>query len=614
MDVFFVISGFLMTGIVIGGLERGNFSLFAFYLARARRILPALIALCAVLLALGWWALAPADYKVLGTHSIFSLAFLSNIMFWREAGYFDAASHEKWLLHTWSLAVEWQFYLLLPLVLLAVWKWRPGRRPVLVVVVAGIFASLALSVVVTSLRPSAAFYLLPTRAWEMLAGGLVYLLSNRWTFTTQQRTALEGAGLVLVIASIVGFEASLPWPGSLALVPVLGTAAMLLANRSSSLWTGSPVAQWLGTRSYSLYLWHWPIVVALTYLELQSDSASITAGLVLTLILGELSYKLIEKPARIYLGRFGQGSSAALTVGAVATVAILGGVIHLMQGVHGRFPESVELVAREGKNKNPRYEECNARGDNLPPSCIYGGDNLRAVLLGDSHSDAVATGFATALTDDRDGIMAWGFSSCPTLLGVKKINDMKCGEFLLWAEEKLKSVSKNIPLVIVNRTSVYAMGHNEPWENTLNKPLVYFSRPYSSPTPEFLAEFSKNLISTTCKLAKDRLVYLVRPTPEMGIDVPKAMSRAMTLGKNKEISISIDEYHRRHAFVWAAQNAARDLCGVKILDPLPYLCTNDHCYGEKNGRPIYFDDDHLSEFGNKLLTPMFAEVFGSTVK
>ena len=120
VDVFFVISGFLMTGIVVSGLERGEFSILAFYLARARRILPAQIVLCAVLLALGWWLLLPVEYKKLGTQAVFSLAFLSNIKFWLEAGYFDAASHEKWLLHTWSLAVEWQFYLLLPLVLLAV--------------------------------------------------------------------------------------------------------------------------------------------------------------------------------------------------------------------------------------------------------------------------------------------------------------------------------------------------------------------------------------------------------------------------------------------------------------------------------------------------------------
>ncbi|QRF59027.1 acyltransferase family protein [Variovorax paradoxus] len=614
VDVFFVISGFLMTGIVVVGLERGNFSVLNFYLARARRILPALIALCAVLLLLGWWTLATLDYQILGTHAAFSLAFLSNIKFWREAGYFDAASHEKWLLHTWSLAVEWQFYLLLPLVLLAVWKWRPGRRPVLVAMVAGLVASLALSVVVTSLRPSAAFYLLPTRAWEMLAGGLAYLLANRWTLAARQRTALEAVGLTLVIVSIFGFDSSSPWPGALAMVPVIGTATMLLAAQPASRWTGCPLAQWLGTRSYSLYLWHWPIVVALTYLERQTEFIAIALGLSLTLALGELSYRLVETPARIFLGRFWKISGAAFLLGTFAAVAAIGIAIRSMPGIPGRFSEAIELVANESNNKNPRYNECYVRGGTESPSCIYGGNNLRAVLIGDSHADAVTTGLAAALTDDRDGIMAWAYSSCPTLLGVKQLksndgSNEKCGEFLLWAEEKLKDIRQDVPLVIVNRTSAYAVGNNEPWEKTRDQPLVYFKNPYNTITPESLAEFSQKLADTACQFSRNRLVYLVRPIPEMGIDVPKAMSRAMILGRYKEISISLEDYHQRHATVWAAQDSARDRCGVKILDPLPYLCKDGRCNGAKNGHPLYVDDDHLSEFGNKLLVPMFAEVF-----
>ena len=146
VDIFFAISGFLMTGIVVEGLERSKttpFSVIGFYMARARRILPALIALCAALLVLGWWVLTPVDYKMLGTHSAAGVSFISNIQFWREAGYFDTQSHEKWLLHTWSLAVEWQFYIILPLVLTAVWKWRPNRHSITVVMLVGLITSLA---------------------------------------------------------------------------------------------------------------------------------------------------------------------------------------------------------------------------------------------------------------------------------------------------------------------------------------------------------------------------------------------------------------------------------------------------------------------------------------
>ena len=166
----------------------------------------------------------------------------------------------------------------------------------------------------------------------------------------------------------------------------------------------------------------------------------------------------------------------------------------------------------------------------------------------------------------------------------------------------------DIPVVIITRHGQYTLGHNEdPLQK--NIPTVYFSKPYATSEPAFLQEYAQHLTQTACEIAKDRPVYLMRPIPEMGVDVPKAMTRAMAFGGTRDVSISLAEYHQRHAFVWVAQDAARDRCGVKILDPLPYLCRDGRCYGAKDGRPLYYDDDHLSEFGNRLLVPMFAEVF-----
>jgi len=600
-----------MTGIVVSGLERGSFSLVAFYLARARRIFPALIVLCAVLLALGWWFLMPLDYTMLGTHVIFSLAFLSNIKFWREAGYFDAESHEKWLLHTWSLAVEWQFYLLLPLVLLAVWKWRSGRRPVMIVIAVALLASLALSMVLTTLQPTAAFYLLPTRAWEMLAGGLVYLLANRWAMTPRQRTMLEAVGIALVIGSIAGFDVSSPWPGWRALVPVLGTAAVLLAAQPVSGWTGHPVAQWLGTRSYSLYLWHWPIVVALNYPNWLGDPKAIAAGLVLTLVLGDLSYRLVETPARINLSRLRMGWGTAALLGAVFAVAAPGAMVRVKEGVAGRVFPAIEAVSQEALNRNPRMKECHPNTGVLSPSCVFGGSHLRAIVMGDSHANGIVSSVASATLHADDGVMEWTYSGCPTLQGVHRVSDetFQCAAFFDWTVERLKSVPRDIPLVVLNNSTTYLVGHGGQWVEKINKPTIYFNNSYESTSLAFLSEFSKHLMETACQLAKDRPVYLVRPIPGMAVNVPKTMSRAMQFGKFEEISLSLADYHQRHAFVWAAQDAARDKCGVKILDPLPYLCTDGRCQGVKNGRPLYFDAHHISEHGNKLLVPMFREVF-----
>ena len=609
VDVFFVISGFLMTGIVVSGLERGGFSILSFYLARARRILPALIVLCAVLLALGWWVLLPVEYKKLGTQAVFSLAFLSNIKFWLEAGYFDAASHEKWLLHTWSLAVEWQFYLLLPLVLLAVRKWRPGRRPLIVVMAAGLLVSLALTVAATSLRPTAAFYLLPTRAWEMLAGGLAYLLANRWALTARQRTALEVAGIALVMGSFAGFDASSPWPGWRALVPVLGTAAVLLAARSVSAWTGNPFAQWLGTRSYSLYLWHWPIVVALTYLEWRDDSKAIAAGLILTLILGDLSYRLVETPARVHLGRLRMGWGAMALLGTAVAVAAPGFGVRVIEGVPGRFSPEIERMQQGALDINPRRNECWVATGSVSPSCMHGGSRLGAIVMGDSHANALVSAVTANAQDAGMGVMEWSYSGCPTLEKVtSRWPERNCGGYNEWMMQQLKNVPRDIPLVMVNLHGLYAIGENVS-PKLINGPWVYLSRPYLNSEPEFLKEYANAISQMACRLAKDHRVYLVRPIPEMGVEVPKAMSRAMLFGQHKDISVSLADYHQRNAFIWAAQDAARDQCGVKILDPLPYLCPDGRCLGVKNGRPLYYDENHLSEYGNKLLVPMFAKVF-----
>ena len=619
VDVFFVISGFLMTGIVVGSLERERFSLLAFYLARARRILPALIALCAVLLALGWWALLPVDYHALGDHAVYSLAFVSNIKFWREAGYFDAASHEKWLLHTWSLSVEWQFYLLLPLLLLAVWKWRPGRGPLTGFMAAGLLGSLALSVAATPLQPTAAFYLLPTRAWEMMAGGLVYLLAHRLVLTARQRTGLEAAGLVLVIAAIAVFDTASPWPGWRAFIPVLGTVFVLLAARADSPWTGQRVAQWLGTRSYSLYLWHWPVVVAMNYfLEAQASATVISAGLALTLMLGDASYRLVETRTHVHLSGMRHRWGTAALLATMSVVAAPGIGIRVNNGVTGRFAPSIEAMSAESTNINPRRDGCHVdKGGVASPSCIYGGQHLKAILIGDSHADAVVTGLAAAAPGTNDGVMQWTYGGCPTLSGVSAAPGFKqaqatqgyaCREFIDWAFQQLHAIPKNIPVVVLNRLTFYALGENE--TPVPGMPMVFFSRMHTSINAQFLHEFEAKVIDTACQLAQDRTVYLVRPLPEMRLNVPDTMARAMLLGHSKkDISISLIEYHQRHAIVWRAQDAARERCGVKILNPLPHLCPDGRCQGARDGRPMYFDDDHLSEYGNKLLVPMFAEVF-----
>ena len=290
VDVFFVISGFLMTGIIFRGIEQENFSILKFYVARANRIIPALAVLCLVLLVFGWFYLTPLDYKALGKHAASSVAFLSNIIYWRESGYFDAASHEKWLLHTWSLSVEWQFYIIYPLVLVAMRKFMSIKTMKFLLLV-GTVLGFVFCVIATYKWPNPSYYLLPTRAWEMMLGGIAYLYPL--TLSENRKKLFGWTGLGLIIGSYFLISSENPWPGYLAIFPVIGTFLVIQAHRNNSIITNNLVFQKLGTWSYSIYLWHWPLVVIIYTFSL--PDYYIYLGISLSIFLGFLSYQYIEK-------------------------------------------------------------------------------------------------------------------------------------------------------------------------------------------------------------------------------------------------------------------------------------------------------------------------------
>ncbi|MBV8502969.1 MAG: acyltransferase [Paucibacter sp.] len=614
VDVFFVISGFLMTGIVLAGLEQDRFSLTAFYAARARRIVPALAVLCAVLLLLGWRFLLSGEYKLLATHVGYSLSFLSNIEFWQEAGYFDAASHEKWLLHTWSLAVEWQFYLLLPIVLWSAWQIRAGRNVQRLVVIATLLASLLACLLITPQDPSKAFFWLHTRAWEMLGGGLISLSGTRKNASEPGRRILQGIGLVLILAAVLMFDSFVPWRGWRAVVPVLGAMLVIRADRSSTLLSARPL-QWLGDRSYSVYLWHWPIYVALNQLEWQGAVATV-GGLLLTLVLGHASFALVEAPARRRLARVSAMSSLGWLVGSLMLVLAPAVAIWRLNGLGNRLPAVAELAAAEAYDVNPRRQDCYSSSKHAFPSCIHGGTHLRAIALGDSHVSATVSALALARPRDQDGVQEWSIRGCQFVPGMQQVpgrtapddHGISCAEFTQRVLRELELVPAEVPVVIMGRYAASAFGSEARLESI--RPAVYFSQIHESASPQFLAEFGRHITETACMLARQRTVFLVRPFPEMGLNVPKVLSHRLAMaGTSPDLWVSIEQYRRRNAWIWTAQDEARDRCGARVLDPLPYLCTEGRCWGSREGRPLYFDDNHLSEYGNKLLVPMFAEVF-----
>ena len=614
VDIFFVISGFLMTKIVVQGLEQGNFSFWDFYLARARRILPALLVLSVSLMLLGWFWLLTADYQALGEQIGSAIAFISNIIFFYDAGYFDAASHEKWLLHTWSLSVEWQFYTLLPLVSLIVWRYF-GATGVKYMLGLCAIGSLCLSVYMTQQDPDAAFYLLQYRAWEMIIGGGIWWLMRHRRLPGNMSKIVEVIGITLICYSIFSFNSTIPWPGVYALLPVTGAVLILIAGQQKSWLTGNWITQRLGRSSYSLYLWHWPLVVALNYTGKLDNINWVITALLLTLLLGELSLKFIEHPCREQLAKRSKLQNIIILIIALGLVGLMAQVIY-NQKIAGRLPEAVTLAANESNNSNPKRKKCMLRSKKggESPLCQFGTGEPNMIVMGDSHANAVISAAGEVASEFDGSAIELTLSICTNLSGLQRYGDKRnaCVTFNEKYIEQLSTTAflANVPLVLLTRHSYYLLGPNELGHKNFGKALVYFSEYNQKPNEQLNKEYSQALIETTCQLAESRPVYLVRPIPEMGINVPKTMARNLMLGqKNVDISISLEEYHQRHAVIWAAQDEAAQQCGAKILNPLPYLCKDGRCISQIKGRPIYYDDDHLSEFGNKLLIPMFREVF-----
>jgi peptidoglycan/LPS O-acetylase OafA/YrhL len=616
VDVFFVISGYLMTAIIVQGLMKGNFSIWRFYQARIRRILPALMVLIATLLSIGWFMLPTPDYQSLATESTHALTFSSNVHYYLTAGYFDTSAHEKWLLHTWSLAIEFQFYVLFPLFLTALWWLRPQKSTLWLGLISLFIMSLLLNVFVTSIHPIATFYLLPTRGWELTMGGLVFMTLQQRGFSPLQKRWLQWTGWALFVFSLLTLSSESSWTGGWAVPPVLAAAFIILANQQSNWLTMSSVAQWLGDRSYSLYLWHWPLVVALGFANLAGNLAWTLAAVALSLVLAHWSYIWVETPTRKHLSAIGF-KREIVTIAIAASVIAAAGISIQHTEFTNRIDANIEQAAKESLNVDERKLICHEAADEMgSPECIYGTNKLGALVIGDSHAQAVMTAIGDVAEQHGLGIMNLTYSGCTTIEGVQwapntHTPSYKCAQFNDYAFAKAAE-HPQLPLIIVNRNSESIFGPNEADRQAEhNIPRIFFSTVYNdSNDPAFLQEVRTHYVSTICKLTKEHPVFVMRPIPEIGIDVPKRLSRAMLLGQvDGDVKIPLSEYRARNDFVWSIQDDAAQQCGATILNPLPYLCDKDYCYGSRDGQPWYFDDDHLSEYGNRLLTPLFETVF-----
>ena len=300
MDIFFVISGYLMTSIIMGRLAKGKFSIWEFYNDRAKRIVPGLMGVCFALLVMGYLFVEPATYHYLGSTAISALLFFSNFRFWQATSYFDPQSDTKWFLHTWSLSVEWQFYLAYPLIIMALNKYDKTRRHIVPILWSMAGLSLALCLYYSKVEPPTAFYMLAPRAWELLAGGIVALQFQN----SEQKYSniLLYTGLISHPGPIFLYDQYLAWPSYWALLPVLGTCLVIAANRPGAALFKNPLVQTTGKWSYSIYLWHWPVAVTAIYFGFVTTTplkiASEIVILAMIIGLGGAGYALFRKLTR----------------------------------------------------------------------------------------------------------------------------------------------------------------------------------------------------------------------------------------------------------------------------------------------------------------------------
>jgi len=604
VDVFFVISGFLITGLIFGAMQAGRFSLAEFYERRARRILPALFAMIAAAFIAALLLFFPRDLVRFGESAAAAALFGSNIDFWLQAGYFDAGAEVKPLLHTWSLAVEEQFYLLFPALL-----WLAGRRRAVLLACVGVLAaaSFALSLWGVGHAPSAAFYLLPFRTWELMLGAALALKAMPAPRTAWQSDLLVVGGLALIGVAVFGYDSTTRFPGAAAILPCFGAALVIHAGgegRIARLLAARAVV-FVGLISYSLYLWHWPVRVFAGYVWPGASQPFAKAALIaFSLVLALLSWRFVERPFRarplgIARGRLFAGAGAAM----LACLVLAGGLA-LAKGLPQRFSPEVRRIVAEAGDIEPLRHRC----FNITPkrveqgrACIIGAAGARPsfLLWGDSHADAVLPAVeAAAKKAGRAGLFI-GHGRCPPLLGVTLADesDDLCAHL---NDDTLRIAQQDgiATVILAARWAYYDRGIGFGIDANEHPRLV------DREGGDNHAIFVRALDRTVAAL-KGRQVVLVMPVPEAWVSVPEALARAALYGQTPTVASSAADYAARQGPARAALAGQ----GARLVDPASLLCGPVSCRVEADGRPLYFDNHHLSVFGALRLEPLFAARF-----
>jgi peptidoglycan/LPS O-acetylase OafA/YrhL len=618
VDVFFVISGFLITSLILTDVQRGEFSLLGFWERRARRILPALLTVVLVALAVGLILMVPEDFETLSRSAIAQSVFASNIFFWREAGYFGPTADELPLLHTWSLAVEEQFYLLFPVSLFLISRYALRLR--WIAVAAAVVVSLLISIWAIDGHETSGFYLLPSRAWELGVGALVALWALRYE-AGPSRALAEAAsvlGLLLIGVAVFGFSRTTPFPGYAAALPVVGTALLIWSNTHAQ--TG--VAKVLSLRpcvavgliSYSLYLWHYPLLVFASYPSGSRVPPLVTALLIAaSFVLAYGSWRYVETPfrqRRILATRKAMltGAASALVVAGALGIAAESGGHDLASRIN---PEAVAL-ADSSRGSGGRQEECNLSRPvrSISALCIYGDQSGSPgfILWGDSHARALLPAMdALAEETGITGVHA-SSASCPPIQGWTAPNRfVDCQGINRSIVEVIHE--SEVKVVVLAASWVGYFGVRDPIPTspaTASRSDVEVANDGpESDDLQLLAESIRSLMADGVE------VWLVRDVPRFRFDPPRRVYTAALLRRDVH---TLGQPYSDYLAAMEPFDRMSDLLqeeGVNVVDLPDLLCESAFCPVVKDGVVVYADNNHLSVEGALLIRSRLLPLFDS---
>jgi peptidoglycan/LPS O-acetylase OafA/YrhL len=599
VDVFFVISGYLITRLILKELEEGRFSIRKFWERRIRRILPALAVVVCSCLLVSWFVLLPRDYHTLGNAVSAQAILLSNVFFWRSTGYFAASNDAQPLLHTWSLAVEEQFYLLFPAVLTLVFYRLTRRRLVTaILLLSGI--SYVLSLYGSYMYPDAAFYLLPARAWELGTGVLLAATVVRRTPGKWLAEIMSWSGLIAIAVAVFSFNRDTRFPGFAALLPVLGTAMLIRANDVSLTYVGKLLAArpvvFVGLISYSLYLWHWPVLVFSQYGA--ADPLPVALRLLLLAVsvaIAALSWRFIETPFRkrvILQSQVRVFAFAGVTLG---VLLVAGVAIRTLQGMPSRIPpaamEYVKDVDRAFINEVSLQQAL--AGDFVELGTRDKHKPISIFVWGDSHAMAVMPALDSLCKKySVRGIAATHSSTCP-LVGFRSLGKYSLGR---------QSPAFNNAVVRFIRSrnirDVILVGH---WATYLDEGDLYRA-------------FTRTLITLENTGAR---VWIMKEVPEQRCTRPPiTLACAVMRHYDPEtLGVAVTDYRqasRTQDEVF--KRLTHEFPNVAVLDPATFFVAHNNQKRAiyrmaENGKSLYADSTHLTVIGALQLRPLLKPIF-----